>query len=101
MKKVNRKRAAKRKAEAFGDKATWIRFHPCILSHLSSCYLDIEAHHVKSRGAGGKSDCLIPMCGYHHGRLHVMGRKTFEQFFSIELDRAAEIFERLWKESLA
>lgn len=96
--KQNRARLKKRRAECFGEKAEWIRKMPCVMRLHQGCSSRVEAIHVRSRGAGGKAESLLPMCNYHHGQLHVMGRRTFEAFHVRDLGRAAEKYERLWRQ---
>jgi len=37
-----------------------------------------DAHHVRSRGAGGSDYDTVPLCRKHHTELHQIGQRTFE-----------------------
>lgn len=46
---------------------------------LGACSGIIEKAHVKSRGAGGEDvDNIVPLCTWHHARLHRVGQRQFE-----------------------
>lgn len=46
------------------------------------CIGKIHAHHVRSRGAGGGDEAnVVPLCFYHHRRVHDMGRLTFQKHY--------------------
>jgi hypothetical protein len=53
------------------------------------CTGKIQAHHVISRGAGGGDDETVPMCVYHHERVH-KGRASFEALHGINMKAIAE-----------
>lgn len=95
MKRANSKRLAKRRAEEFGDKAAWIRTLPCAVPGCTR--RDIDPDHVKTRGAGGKSDVLVPLCAFHHRRKHWMGRWTFQDRYSVDLEALAAKLEAEWQ----
>jgi hypothetical protein len=52
----------------------------------------IHTHHVKSVGAGGQPDDLIPLCVFHHTEGHQIGWKTFERRYCIGLTDQAEYY---------
>ena len=63
-----------RRERQFGPKADWIRTLPC-----AACGRDgpSDPAHMKSRGAGGTSDHLVPLCRMCHTEQHTKGIKTF------------------------
>ena len=71
----------------------WVRRLPCLCG--LGCYGYVYAHHVRSKGAGGKDEGnLVPLCNRHHVHgVHQVGRKTFERSFDINLKAEAE---RIW-----
>lgn len=89
-----------RREVQFSDKAAWIRTLPCEACKSMGYEPQLartEACHVKSRGAGGTSEHLIPLCTFHHGSQHVLGIKTFEERFGISLTEMAAHLETLWQ----
>lgn len=71
---------------------------PCLVS--MGCEGMIEPHHVRSRGAGGKDEGnLVPLCTKHHVfGIHIIGKKTFEKMFDLDLDKEAkELWEKYRK----
>ena len=58
----------------FGKKADWIRSLPC-----SACGAGAPSDpaHMRSRGAGGTSEHLVPLCRMCHIDQHNRGIKTF------------------------
>jgi hypothetical protein len=108
LKKKNVRRASKRFTEAFGLKASWIRGLSCVVAALGDdafaglfvwpCAGRVEAAHTKSRGAGGTSEHLIPMCQYHHRQQHDIGQRTFEARYALDLEKLAAEYERRFQE---
>ena len=79
-----------------------IRTLPCLLAKREPCtcggFLDvvrktyrIEAAHVRSRGAGGGDDQVVPLCGTHHREAHRIGHKSFEKRHGIDLAYEAKL----------
>jgi hypothetical protein len=104
LKKVNSKRRRKASQIAFGEgggKAAWIRSRRCALFGLEGCgrgaWSSTEAAHVKSRGAGGDSTHLIPLCRKHHHEQHQLGILTFARRYAVELDAMAVFYESEWQ----
>jgi hypothetical protein len=102
VKGVNRKRAKKRLEAAFGSKADFIRRQWCVVElHGTSperfCPdqwpMQFEAAHVKSRGAGGTSKHLIPLCTAHHHEQHAVGIQTFAAKYGLDLEALAAEYE--------
>ena len=55
-------------------------------SWLHECDGPVEAHHIKSRGAGGKNEGnTVGLCRRAHDQLHTMGSKSFPLAYSINL----------------
>lgn len=75
----------------------WIRGHWCSVKGLE-CFGNVEAHHVKTRGAGGGDDMTVPLCSFHHARLDSPGwsQKRFEGMYGLDLHAVAA---RLWGNS--
>jgi hypothetical protein len=105
--RVNRKRRVARSKAAFGDKAAWIRMEPCaVFEHgrgLNDCnhMAKREAAHVKSRGAGGTSTHMIPLCNLHHAEQHAVGIQTFATKYGLDLEALAAEYERRWQTEIA
>lgn len=80
------------KEAQFGDKAEWIRTLPCLVcGNLPS-----QAAHVKSRGAGGLSEDLVPLCHTHHAEQHAIGMGSFMVKIGMDLSMQANRLEALW-----
>jgi hypothetical protein len=73
MVKRNRKRKAKRFVSDFGgaEYVAFIKSLPCAICGVQGFS---EAAHVRSRGAGGKADSLVPLCGT---RINAFGCHAF------------------------
>ena len=84
----------------------WVRGHECCVASRGifalatgpGCSGRIEAHHVKTRGAGGGDEQVVPLCSYHHARLDSPGwsSKKFEAVYMIDM---REIAAGLWLKS--
>lgn len=58
----------------------FIRSQPCYICEMrgeKQWFEKSEAHHTKTKGAGGGDDTAIPLCLMHHRERHDQGRKTF------------------------
>ena len=67
MPRVNRERLARRRLEQFGDQAEIARKSRCYACGFPA---PSEAAHVtRSRGAGGKSDGVVPLCSTRPWRM--------------------------------
>jgi hypothetical protein len=83
----------------------WIRKLPCLLDHRPAwfgvsggmaahlCTGKVEAHHVKTRGAGGSDRQAVPICALAHRQFHDWGRATFAKRYIIDLAHAARDLE--------
>ena len=68
---------------------------PCTIG--KGCMGDVVAHHVKSKGAGGKDrgNC-IPLCALHHREWHDKGRISWQMKYNIDAPKEAKfLVERL------
>lgn len=55
---------------------------------MSCCicgYHSAEAHHIRTRGAGGKdnADNYLILCRKHHTEIHTIGRDTFGKKYNL------------------
>lgn len=94
MKKVNKERLEKRRAEEFGPQAQLCRESACC---VPGCRLSGTAtghkshpHHIKTRAAGGRDSDTVPLCGFHHAQVHRWGVGTFEELHGISFAAIAE-----------
>ena len=89
---INRERKAKLAAIQYGRKAAWIRTLPC-----EACGAwPTVAHHVRTKGAGGSSDDLAPLCAECHDLVHTLGRSTFRRVSGVNLIAAATRLHGVW-----
>lgn len=93
IRRVNRERRKSRYERAFGEKGEWVRLLRCLVCGDH----EVEAHHVKTRGAGGTSEHLVPFCTAHHRQYHDQGRETFEATHDIDLTLEALDLESQWQ----
>ncbi len=105
MKRVpikKRKRRASEFARIYGSKARveWVKSQPCWIT-TPICSGEIHNHHTKNGGRGRKADAktIVPLCEFHHRKLHDLGRRAFEELYGdyADLDWAAENTERRWQ----
>jgi hypothetical protein len=57
-----------------------------------------EVAHVRSRGAGGGDDQVVPLCGRHHGEQHRIGIRSFENRHGLDLAQVARQMRRRYLE---
>jgi len=95
LRKANRKRKAERYREHFGSKAEYVRQLPCCVCGRAA---PSEPHHYPSRGAGGTSKDLVPLCTAHHREFH-MGAETFQARYGVDLKARAARYEAWFHES--
>lgn len=94
---VNRERRARLDREQYGDKAVWIRSQPCYVTGRQE---DIVAAHVVSRGAGGKSEHLLPFHALVEADWHQLVDAKFLEKYGVSKQMcrdAAEFFEETWQ----
>jgi hypothetical protein len=58
-----------------------------------------EAHHVRLDGNGGTGlkpgdDRVIPLCGYHHRKLHDIGQRTFSVYYGVDFEQTIAALNR-------
>lgn len=82
MRKVNRERIKKLRAEQFGTDGYRedIISLPCLVCARSP--VD-PAHVLKTRAAGGGPDGLAPLCRIHHTAFDSMGGERFEELYRV------------------
>ena len=105
VKRKNKRRGGHRFPKTVDESyRRWIRERPCLLregQHLGVyvCYGRIEPDHVRARGPGGPDrKNLVPLCAKHHRRKHDMGRKSFEEYYRIDLAAKALDFDEWYTE---
>jgi len=86
--KIKSKRRAKVKADAAFAKhfhspehLAYVHSLPCLVCGT----LPVDAHHVRSKGAGGTWRDLVPLCRIHHSEYHTAGHVTFERRYDLDL----------------
>lgn len=95
LKLRNEERAAKREEIQFGEKARWIRSLWC-----STCgrVAPSQASHLRTCGAGGRSEDLAPQCAWcHFVGFHDMGRDSFALHIHAELLAFPAFYEAWWR----
>lgn len=68
-----------------------IRTQPCAVCGLVPC----DAHHIRSRGAGGDdtADNLMPLCRDHHQEVHRVG---WYEFAFVHQPVQQELLDKGW-----
>jgi hypothetical protein len=103
---VRREVEREARERVFGAKATWIRTLPCVIGMdrrdgtttvAHPCPYWTEAAHATSRGSGGDSTHLIPLCTAHHHEQHTRGVETFAAKYGLELEKLAAKYESDWQ----
>lgn len=94
MRRQNRKRAAARQVEDFGERGAAIRAMPCLIADTHTCGGKMEAAHAKSRGAGGDRRHLVPLCSLAHREQHDRGVATFQTKHGVNLLAEADRIAR-------
>lgn len=104
VKPSNPKRRKKAFARSYGSPARveFVKAMACIVGRIQEypkCHGPIENAHTKSGGAGRKADAkhTVPLCGYHHIRLHTMGARLFQLGYGVNLEQEAEKTELAWQ----
>jgi len=64
----------------------YVRKQPCLI-----CGYPSEAHHVKTKGAGGCDAWTVPLCRLHHSGCHHFGKDTFFERHGLD------VYEELFK----
>jgi hypothetical protein len=105
---ARREKEAAARERAFGAKADWVRKQRCALedNYGYECRYHWDwngsvtdpAHVTHSRGAGGDSSAIIPLCRHHHEQQHTIGVRTFEERYAVNLESLAASFEQRYQE---
>lgn len=107
MPRRNEERAAKRRAECFGEQADACRTLPCCVcwpgaaagtllsvasgrDDMRTRLLVSDPHHEPPRSCGGKDGDTVPLCREHHDERHSIGRAAFERVHGVDLRAAAK-----------
>jgi len=104
----NEARAKKAYARAFGAKGEWIRKQRCCLTgrftgqwvkdrELGLVQVVVVAAHFPSRGAGGRSEQLIPLADHLHKFAHQHSDRALERRFEIDTRALARDYEERWQ----
>lgn len=121
MKRRNPERAAKRRAEAFGEQAGFCRMMPCAVCgnwgleryreyamrhaerDFGLAFTDVsDPHHVPTRGAGGVDKDTVPLCREHHREWHDIGEQSFDAKYGVNLRAVAKaIHDELTAQNVA
>lgn len=97
---VNPERKERRFVETYhsDEFVAWIHSLACC---VPGCPGRSEAVHVRSRGAGGTWEDIVPMCNAHHRALHDMGVRTFSAHLGLDLPIIARVHAAVWKDRMA
>lgn len=74
------------------ERVAWVRSLPCLVCLGTPSE---NAHAAKSKGAGGRSWHIVPLCYKHHDEQH-SGVKTFETKYGLNLEAAAIHTQDIW-----
>jgi hypothetical protein len=99
FKKFNPQRRKKLFERNYGGKerVEWIKSHRCSVTGLPGTTHDpIVASHVKSRGAGGGAEYVIPMLLSLEKQLHSVGISSFQELHDVDLYFLAELWDTRW-----
>ena len=73
---------------------------PCTIATLGvratggGCKGDVVAHHVRTKGAGGRDKGgTIPLCFLHHSEWHDKGRTSFQMKYALDAPKEATLLE--------
>ena len=65
---------------------------PCTVFTTYGCMGDVVAHHVRTKGAGGKDKGnTIPLCFLHHSEWHDKGRVGFQMKYKLDAPKEAKL----------
>lgn len=79
-KRSGKKRRTEREIdEAFLD---FVRDQKCC---VPGCDRYGEAHHLRTRAAGGSDYTCVPLCRQHHGEVHFVGVTKFQETNQVDL----------------
>jgi len=90
----------KPKREKDDEFVRWLHGWKCCVPNCG--VWPVDAHHVKSRGAGGSDRQAIPLCHFHHvmggSAVHKVGILTFQKMHAIDLEAQVERFNALYND---
>ena len=98
LRQRNPERRARLHDEQFGPEAfqKWVRAQTCCVPDCGGW--PPELAHVKSRGAGGTWEDIVPLCTRHHREQHDMGIASFQERYGFDMRVQAEDIQRRWEE---
>ncbi len=76
------------------ERVDWMQAQHCCICGTRP----VDCHHVKTRGAGGTADDMVPLCRTCHQIWHSRGRAWFENEFDIDAGVLAQRYTRWWRE---
>ncbi len=88
------KMGVKQEPPSYPGHLQWVRGCDCCVTIHGACAGKIHAHHVKTKGAGGLDNQVVPLCNFHHGEIHTIGRDTFENKYGVRLEIIAGDYAR-------
>ena len=96
VKRKNARRSVKEFRRAYGsqERARAVQAMPCVVCGA----LPSQNAHARSRGAGGGAEDIVPLCMAHHREQHDVGIATFEERYSIDLQKEARRTNAWWEE---
>lgn len=97
---INKARRAKEWARAYHsiERVWWIA-NGCACVVPDCLARDCENAHTETGGMGRKADytTVVPLCTFHHRKLHRIGRDTFEECYCVTLEEAARLTQQAWE----
>ena len=96
VKRKNARRSAKEFRRAYGsqERARAVQAMSCVVCGA----LPSQNAHARGRGAGGGAEDIVPLCMAHHREQHDVGIATFEERYSIDLQKEARRTNAWWEE---
>lgn len=96
VKPVNRERRSLYSEKHYGteDFRAWFYGLSCVVPGCEAA--SVEMAHVKSRGAGGTWQDVVPKCHAHHREQHDIGILTWQQKHGLCLTTMAAEIQRAW-----
>lgn len=91
------KKPSRTRREIVPEFLVYVRGQPCA---VAGCCNQSQAHHLKSRGAGGSDYTAVPLCGIHHTfepGVHYLGLTAFEARYNVSLDNLNKILREQYE----
>lgn len=87
---INTERKLEQFEKHFGsvERVNQINTQPCIICGK----IPSENMHVISRSAGGTWEDIIPACHQHHAEQHLIGIKSFQEKYQLNLTETAKFY---------